>query len=225
MNLKIENLIYRDLHDIKAKVNSVEYSLLSINRRLNVYRYLSLVLANQIEGEVVELGTYTGMTAVLIQETLNEFDSQKGLSLFDSFEGIPKSTFSNEKHREGTFMTHPQGDIENILLNNFHSRNLRKPETIRGWFSAELFELRLPEKISFCHLDSDMYESTKVSLQAIYPRMQKGGVVIVDDYKHPSWKGVCAAVENFTQKEDLIFYDLNFTSHIDDHQGLFIKSA
>ena len=224
MNPSIRNLIYSDSADIAEKVASVEYSLISIERRLNIYRFLSMLLKNNIDGEVVELGVYTGMTAVLIQEILDEFNSPRKLSLYDSFEGLPASTYPLEKDRPGVFGSHPAGEILSIVLKNFATRNLRAPEVHKGWISREFLADHLPERICFAHLDVDMYESTRDSLEAIYPRLTKGGVVIVDDYNHPAWRGVRAAVDEFDHRQDLLFYDLNTTSHINDHQGVFIKA-
>jgi hypothetical protein len=43
-------------------------------------------------------------------------------------------------------------------------------------------------------LDGDMYESTIVALNALYPRLSSGGFVIIDDYA----LGLCkAAVDDF----------------------------
>lgn len=40
----------------------------------------------------------------------------------------------------------------------------------------------LPKKISILRLDADFYESTKVELEILFPRLVKGGVLIIDDY-------------------------------------------
>lgn len=225
MNPKITYLIHADLEDIAEKLCSEDFSLISVQRRRNVYRFLSLMLVNDIDGDVVELGVYTGMTGVLIQEILNESGCQKTLSLYDSFEGLPESRYQHEKDRKGVFGRHPKGDIQEIVRKNFEKRHLEVPRIFTGWFSLDALNTQLPERICFAHLDGDLYESTKISLEAVYPRLTKGGVMIVDDYNHPSWKGVRAAVEEFDRKDDLVFYDLNTTSHINDHQGIFIKCS
>ena len=60
-----------------------------------------------------------------------------------------------------------------------------------------------PEKISLLRLDTDFYESTKIELDVLYPRLQKGGVLIVDDYF--SFEGSRLATEEFLEnyREDL----------------------
>ena len=75
----------------------------------------------------------------------------------------------------------------------------------------------LPDKISLLRLDTDFYESTSKELEVLFPRLQKNGVLIIDDYGH--WKGQKKAVdEYFNLKED--FYWLH---RIDYKSRLLIK--
>ena len=50
----------------------------------------------------------------------------------------------------------------------------------------------VPETIALLRLDTDFYESTKTELDILYPRLQSGGILIVDDYGY--WEGVRKAV-------------------------------
>jgi len=54
---------------------------------------------------------------------------------------------------------------------------------------------KLPKKISILRLDTDFYESTKIELEILFPRLVKGGVLIVDDYGF--WKGAKKAVDEY----------------------------
>ena len=53
----------------------------------------------------------------------------------------------------------------------------------------------LPRKISILRLDTDWYESTKVELEVLYPRLEKNGILIIDDYG--GWLGSKKAVDEF----------------------------
>jgi hypothetical protein len=52
---------------------------------------------------------------------------------------------------------------------------------VKGWFRDTLPGLA-SERFALLRLDGDMYESTMVALEALYPRLSAGGFVIVDDY-------------------------------------------
>jgi O-methyltransferase len=56
-------------------------------------------------------------------------------------------------------------------------------------------EKNLPSQISILRLDTDFYESTKIELEILYPRVSPGGVVIVDDYG--VWQGSKKAVDEY----------------------------
>jgi predicted O-methyltransferase YrrM len=53
----------------------------------------------------------------------------------------------------------------------------------------------LPGKIAVLRLDTDWYESTQAELDALYPRLSRGGVLIIDDYGH--WGGARKAVDEY----------------------------
>ena len=62
----------------------------------------------------------------------------------------------------------------------------------------------IPEKVSLLRLDTDWYESTKIELEILFPRLVKGGVLIIDDYGH--FEGARKAVdEYFSQLSDNYF--------------------
>ena len=59
-------------------------------------------------------------------------------------------------------------------------------------------ESNLPEKISILRLDTDWYESTKVELEVLFPRLERGDVFIIDDYGH--FAGSRKAVDEFFEE-------------------------
>jgi O-methyltransferase len=69
-----------------------------------------------------------------------------------------------------------------------------------------LIEKNISKKISILRLDTDFYESTKIELELLYPQLETGGVLIIDDYGN--YKGARKAVnEYFKSKPFLIYVD------------------
>ena len=58
----------------------------------------------------------------------------------------------------------------------------------------------LPKKISILKLDTCLYESTKVELEILFPRLQIGGTLIVDNYSN--YQGVQEAVKEYFKKNN-----------------------
>ena len=69
-------------------------------------------------------------------------------------------------------------------------------EVIKGFFQNSLSSLR-DRQFSFVHLDCDLYESYKTCLEFFYPRMSRGGIILLDEYDDPPWPGCNKAVDEF----------------------------
>jgi hypothetical protein len=72
---------------------------------------------------------------------------------------------------------------------------------IKGWFSETLNNLRLEEGIAILRLDGDWYESTMECLTALYPKVNCGGLIIIDDYY--VWDGCARAVHDYLSEKNL----------------------
>jgi hypothetical protein len=52
-----------------------------------------------------------------------------------------------------------------------------------------------PERIALLRLDTDWYRSTQAEMEALFPRLSRGGVLMLDDYGH--WGGARRAVDEY----------------------------
>jgi hypothetical protein len=57
-----------------------------------------------------------------------------------------------------------------------------------------------PERIALLRIDTDWYESTLHELIHLWPRLEPGGVLIIDDYA--TWAGARKAVDEFMATMD-----------------------
>lgn len=170
-------------------------AMLSREQALNIFYLLKEVIHNEIEGDIVELGCYKGLTAVLIQKTLDLLNSSKQLHLYDSFQGLGRKEpedlvdsnigmrkcdfIDNRKINKGWF----QASLEEVKQ-NFFAFKVREPQIYPGWFSQTIPHY-LPSKIAFAHIDVDFYRSTLEALEAVYPRLMPKACLIIDDYCDP----------------------------------------
>ncbi len=150
----------------------------------NLYHLLRSVTVAAVPGDVVELGCHEGVTAVLLQRTLDELGSDKRLHVFDSFAGLPPST--SEDFRDGAPATQAGAlaVTEESVRRTFARFGVKPPEIHKGWFEDTL-PVSLPARVAFAHLDGDLYSSTLTGLQQVYPRLSRGAVVVLDDYHDP----------------------------------------
>ena len=71
----------------------------------------------------------------------------------------------------------------------------------------------IPQIISLLRLDTDFHDSIKKSLEILYPKLIKGGVLIIDDYGH--FKEVKTAVDNFFKdKKKIWMHRIDYTCRL-----------
>ena len=115
---------------------------------------------------------------MLFQKIIEHYDKTRTLHVYDSFEGLQelKPEDGNSVFRQGQMAV-----TQEVLLSNFAGVGLKPPIIHQGWFEDTL-PTQLPEQIAFAHLDGDLYDSTRISLEHVYPRLTKGAVCLIDDY-------------------------------------------
>ena len=59
---------------------------------------------------------------------------------------------------------------------------------------------KAPDQIAMLRLDTDYYASTRQQMFELYPRLARGGVLIIDDYGH--FEGSAKAVHEFLESAD-----------------------
>jgi O-methyltransferase len=110
---------------------------------------------------------------MLFQNVIEQRKLEKQLHVYDSFEVM----FTKSE------------DIQKILIANFHTAKLKLPIVHKGYFHQTLTK-ELSDEIAFVHLDcgygGDKIEHKEIlifCLNHAYPRLSKGAVCILMDYK------------------------------------------
>lgn len=147
-----------------------------------------------VEGDVVEFGCYNGATSVAMGKVLQA--TNKRLFLYDSFQGLPEKTSEDRSLIGMQFTTGELRASKKLVADRFKQAGLKRPVIKKAWFD-ELTARDLPDKISFAFLDGDYYESVLVSLSLVYPRLQQGAVIVVDDYDNDQLPGASKAVDTW----------------------------
>lgn len=83
-----------------------------------------------------------------------------------------------------------------MALSGVHSHRI-----LKGWFEKTLPGLRVPEGIAVLRLDGDWYESTMTCLRQLYPQLNPGALVVVDDYH--AFEGCARALHDFLSEGKL----------------------
>lgn len=161
-----------------------------------VLTHLQAVLDVNIEGAIVELGCCMGTTSLFIRRLLNQHATPRCFHVYDSFLGLPAKRAEDESLDGSVVRPGSCKSDQTVLLANFREAGLVAPEIHKGWFGdipADCY----PERIAFAFLDGDFYDSIWDSLDIVYPRLSRGAVVVLHDYRSPMLPGVARASADF----------------------------
>jgi hypothetical protein len=149
------------------------------------------LLDEGIKGGIAELGVYKGNSASLLARFARRINNT--LYLFDTFEGFDQKDIT--------------GLDENVNTKSFtntsleYVRELVGDENVRyvkGYFPESLSQLgNSTETYSLVHIDCDLEKPFIAALDYFYPRMVKGGFLIMHDYSSLYWAGATKAVDEF----------------------------
>jgi hypothetical protein len=187
-----------------------DYTLTSFKTMYALYQAVCYVAQVGIEGDFVECGVWKGGSSMIAALTfLRLNDANRKLYLYDTFEGMPATGGNDDNDGDHPFKfamniaaqlrgSHagifyvPVEDVRRNIRSTGYPDNLI--ELVKGMVESTI-PRRAPEQIALLHLDSDLYDSTYHELTHLYPRLAKGGVLMIDDYG--SWKGSRKATDQY----------------------------
>lgn len=190
--------------EFKALLELLDVTHLQSRDRLYaLFKSVEYVVRNKIEGAVVETGVFKGASLAFVARQLRSLDDMdRKIYLYDTFEGWPEPGRGDtvcgaaleqtkvEKIHEGIKPTLEEVRA-NVLRTGYPAENFvfvkgKVEDTLPG---------TMPEKIALLRIDTDWHESVYHSLKHLFPRLVRGGVLIVDDYGH--WQGAKDAVDQY----------------------------
>jgi hypothetical protein len=181
-----------------------------------------------IEGAVVECGVWRGGSMMAVARTLSNLKAaERDLYLFDTFDGMTEPgpydvAFTGETatgllektDRTETDMVWcyaPQERVAEALALTMYPKGL--VHLIPGRVEHTLLTAA-PQHIALLRLDTDWYESTRHEMEILFPRLCRGGVLIIDDYGH--WQGARRAVDEYVKSHrlKLLLHPIDYTGRI-----------
>lgn len=143
-----------------------------------------------LDGAVVECGVFKGTSLVGFATFRHLFEPGKTRQIigFDTFGSFPETQFEADQDRRQRFIDEA-GDqsisvaqMQQVLQHKGLDRNVELVagdilETVPAWCAAH------PDcPIALINLDTDIYEPAQVILKHLWPRLQSGGLLLLDDY-------------------------------------------
>ena len=164
---------------------AVAHTMIGVRRLENVRELAQRVIDESIPGDFVEAGVWRGGCCILMRGILaaNAIKDRKVYAV-DSFDGLPPPNTDLFPQDEGLNLhLYPElaVSLEQVKA-NFARYGLLDEQVM---FVKGLFQDTLPSldagPFALIRLDGDLYESTYVALEALYPKLSPSGFVILDD--------------------------------------------
>lgn len=137
------------------------------------------------EGIVVECGLGKMRTAQLLALLLEEERRGRAFWGFDSFQGHPQPT-EHDANLEDPSKSPRKGDWRLMSADDARQLLAHLPVSIPVKIVEGFFEETIPAAdvppIALLHLDCVLYESYRICLEHLFPRVIEGGVVVLDEY-------------------------------------------
>lgn len=182
-NLRLSlNGMHRDLTpDSMSHLSSID----------NLQFCVEEVLRNNVPGDLIETGVWKGGLPVFMRGILKAYEIvDRVVWAADSFEGLPQP--DPEQNLADALWFHLFGPLDRLkisyefVMGVFQKYDLLDNQVrfLKGWFSDTLPNAPI-QALAVMRLDGDWYDSTKLSLEILYPKLARGGFVIIDDYGLP----------------------------------------
>jgi O-methyltransferase len=186
--------------------------ILPHDRKYTLMQFLLLI--SNVPGHTAECGVFKGESSHII---LHMTQGQKRQHYcFDSFEGLSEPSkkdlnISKYGFKWGKSDLKVNEDVVRENLKQFDSCNV-----LKGWIPSRFQEVD-KHFFSFVHIDVDLEHPTRDSLKFFYPRINPGGIIIIDDYGFESCPGARFATDGFMKdKPEKVL-------HLTTGQGVIIK--
>ncbi len=171
------------------------------------YELWSLVAQTKhIPGAIFEIGVWRGGTGAIIARCAQLNGINYNIYLCDTFTGVVKATEHDVAYKGGEHSDTAYESVQNLMT----SLSLTNVKLLKGIFPDEVANQVTNEKVRFCHIDVDVYQSAKDIFEWAWPKMDVGGIVVFDDYGFSSCNGVTELVNQYKTRDDLCFiHNLN----------------
>jgi hypothetical protein len=147
------------------------------------------LLKEGVAGDVAELGVYKGNTAFLLADYA--IRASRTAYLLDTFDGFAATDLTGLDASKPVEFTDTSIEAVKTVVGD------KNVQFVAGHFPSTASQIPDGARFSLVHIDCDLYAPFKAGLEFFYPRLVRGGFLIMHDYASLHWDGVERAVDDF----------------------------
>jgi len=193
-----------------------DFTQLTMEPLWSLYEAIRYLVSKGIKGDIVECGVLFGGAAMLTTKTLLALnDVSREIWLYDSFEGFVGEQAPDDKTWYGDKVKGVLPRFDTIAAANVESVGYPRDKIkfVKGDIEKTAADNQNHD-IALLRLDTDTYHSTRAELEHFFPKLVRGGVLIIDDYGH-AFGARRATDEYFADpSRRILLHRVNFTNRI-----------
>lgn len=204
-----------------------------LTRRQQLKRFLAHTelfrMTLGVPGDIAELGVFRGLGLFTWANLLEAYcigDRTKIVFGFDNWTGFSRFSPQDGASKEsagkvvggfdpGKFRPELESAIAIFDSDRFipHKARIKLVDGDIEQTTPRFVEENPGVRFSLIHFDCDLYAPTKAALEALWPRVNRGGLVLFDEYGIHDWPGETAAVdEYFADKPEVRLRTFDWTN-------------
>lgn len=187
--------------------------------RLHVFLW-AFLNSFKLDGDLIECGVWRGFCSSIATRYTNFEQINKTLYLFDTWDGIPEDQIDKVRLGVGSKFHSindrykGSGNYEKVIQRFKPFPNVK---IIKGRVPEIFREIKMPNKISFLHIDMNSSIAEIGALEVLFKKMVRGSICLLDDYgSDNAMVQMKAELDWFTKKG-------YFVCELPTMQGLVIK--
>lgn len=204
------------------------FTMTSLERQVALLEAVRYVVRRGIAGAFVECGVWRGGSSMIMAMALADLGVRdRDLYLFDTYDGMTPPTdadrsFDGLSARE-QLASQSKGEAASVWC-RAGIEEVRDAMASTGYPPERVHLVEgpvertipgaAPPAIALLRLDTDWYESTRHEMRHLFPRLNRDGVLIIDDYGH--WQGARLAIDEYfhEQRACYLMHRLDYTGRM-----------
>jgi len=144
-----------------------------------LYQKRLMEMIRDMDGDIVECGVGAGQTFLYWAILTYDEGRNRRIWGFDSFEGFPEPTVEDTSPRSPKKGEWAVGSVQSthdlLVASGLAAEWVRSRVTLVKGFFKDSLPKYTGSQIALLHIDADLYQSYKTSLELLYPKVCPGG--------------------------------------------------
>jgi O-methyltransferase len=192
-----------------------EHTLVDKRKVYGLWDYARQV--RHLPGDILEVGVWRGGTGALLALASQGGAERPHVYLCDTYAGMPETDGTKDTFYKGGELADTSVDIVRGLVDGLH---LDDVELCQGLFPQETGSLVTSERFKLVHIDVDIYESARDTVDFVWDKLVPGGLIVFDDYGYSATEGVTRYVDEELRGRPGSLFVYNVVGH-----GIVVKTA